>query len=290
MHRVTIISAVYPPEPVVSAQIARDLAGRLAQDGARVTVLCPLPSRPIGADYAEFRPTGAPRMDCENGVEVVRLPSFLSPQSKLLSRMRESLSFGKHVCRYLEQHLSDVDVVYANTWPLFSPALIARHCARRGIPLVLHITDVYPESLLAKLPLLAALCVKIPFPTVDGTFAVTALHQFHDYAHMRGGVMAVHRGSDAIHNLKQAGGPRSAVMISDTEYVLKGSIVSRWPCRGDRLRNLELKLRHESGWLKTALALRLIWRGLHAVGIAHVRQPTLSEVIHSYVRLQKRCR
>jgi glycosyltransferase involved in cell wall biosynthesis len=52
----------------------------------------------------------------------------------------------------LDKQARDVDVVYANTWPLFSQALIARHCARRGIPLVIHVKDIYPESLLGKVP------------------------------------------------------------------------------------------------------------------------------------------
>ena len=83
---------------------------------------------------------------------MVRLPSFASPQSHLFFRMRESWSFGRHACHYLEEHLQSVDVVYANTWPLLSQALLARYCARKRIPLVLHIQDVYPESLLGKLP------------------------------------------------------------------------------------------------------------------------------------------
>jgi glycosyltransferase involved in cell wall biosynthesis len=101
-------------------------------------------------EYADFSPSGALRVDCENGVEVVRLPSFRAPQSKFFTRMWESWSFGRQVCRYLEGEMDEVDVVYANTWPLFSQALIARHCARRGIPLVLHLQDIYPESLLGK--------------------------------------------------------------------------------------------------------------------------------------------
>jgi glycosyltransferase involved in cell wall biosynthesis len=67
--------------------------------------------------------------------------------------MRESWNFGRQVCRFLEKQDNDVEVVYANTWPLFSQALVARHCARHGIPLVLHIQDIYPESLLGKVPL-----------------------------------------------------------------------------------------------------------------------------------------
>ena len=147
-----IVNAVYPPEPVVSAQMGRDLADYLAHEGARVTVLCPYPSRPLGVEYPNFRKSSAARVEVVCGVKVVRLPSFTAPQSRLVARMRESWSFGWQVCRFLENQVGEVDVVYANTWPLVGQALIARHCARRGIPLVLHIKDIYPEALLGKLP------------------------------------------------------------------------------------------------------------------------------------------
>jgi len=150
MIHIAIVNAVYPPEPVVSAQMGRDLANYLVCEGARVTVLCPYPTRPLGVEYPKFQKSSTARVDVEDGVKVVRLPSYAAPQSSLAARMWESWSFGRHVCRFLEDQ--DVDVVYANTWPLFSQALIARHCARRGIPLVLHIKDIYPESLLGKIP------------------------------------------------------------------------------------------------------------------------------------------
>src|ERR1035441_8196964 len=84
MVHIAIISAVYPPEPVVSAQMGRDLAEHLANSGARVTVLCPYPSRPLGMEYPDFRPSSAARLDAENGVVVVRLPSFTAPHSRLV--------------------------------------------------------------------------------------------------------------------------------------------------------------------------------------------------------------
>jgi len=152
MISVAIVNAVYPPEPVVSAQMGRDLALELKNRGAEVTVLCPHPTRPMGAQYSRYKANGRAMIEREEGVEVVRLPSFTAPESRLVSRMWESFSFGRQVCRYLKQHLKNVDVVYANTWPVLSQALIARHCAWRGIPLVLHPKDVYPESLLGKLP------------------------------------------------------------------------------------------------------------------------------------------
>jgi len=150
--RILIVTAVFPPEPVVSAQIGRDLYDYLTGQGHQVTVLCPYPTRPYGAQYPKL--SAHEQYEDAAGVSsrVVRLESFTAPKSQLLPRMLESFSFGRQVCRWLRRNAGQVDVVYANTWPLFSQAMVARYCARRNIPLVLHIQDIYPESLLCKLP------------------------------------------------------------------------------------------------------------------------------------------
>ncbi len=162
-----VVNAVYPPEPVVSAQMGQDIALQLTQSGARVIVLCPYPTRPFGTRSAARMPVDVPRTVIEDGVEVVRLPSFTSPESRWLARMRESFSFGQHACGYIEQHRADVDVVYANTWPVLSQLLLARYCSKRGIPFVLHIQDLYPESLLVKLPGFVRRLVTAPLTAVD---------------------------------------------------------------------------------------------------------------------------
>lgn len=165
--KVTIIAAVYPPEPVVSAQNGRDLAQHLAGSGACVTVLCPSPSRPIGTDYSSLKADRVPRVSRADGVEVVRLPSFTAPQSRLLPRMRESWSFGRYVCRYLEALPSQPEVVYMNAWPFFSQVFLARYCRTRKISLVMQVMDVYPESLLEKFPRLLRWLFQWPLLTVD---------------------------------------------------------------------------------------------------------------------------
>lgn len=167
MPHVVIVNAVYPPEPVVSAQMGRDLAVYLAAKDTCVTVLCPFPSRPLGTNYAAFKLTGHPLVRSEEGVTVVRLPSFAEPRSRLLSRMLESWSFGCQVRFYLQRYLPNVDVIYANTWPLFSQVLLAWYCIQRNIPLVWHIQDLYPEALLVKLPRYVSKMIARPLIFLD---------------------------------------------------------------------------------------------------------------------------
>jgi glycosyltransferase involved in cell wall biosynthesis len=174
MTRVAIVNAVYPPEPVVSAHIGADLANYLAARGTGVTVLCPFPTRPYGARYPGFQPGSTPCVKDEGGVRLVRLPSFTAPESRLLPRMWESFSFGRHAARYVEQQLSEVDVIYVNSWPLLSQALVARVCERHRIPLVLHIQDIYPESLLNRLPAPIGRVAGLPLTALDRWIAARA--------------------------------------------------------------------------------------------------------------------
>ena len=85
MLHVAIVNAVYPPEPVVSAQMGRDLAVQLAKSGAQVTVLCPIPTRPMGTTYSDYMNNHCLRLERKDGVQVVRLPSFTASRNPGLS-------------------------------------------------------------------------------------------------------------------------------------------------------------------------------------------------------------
>jgi glycosyltransferase involved in cell wall biosynthesis len=150
---IVVISALFPPEPTVSARIALDLAQALRVGGYSCTVICPRPSRPLGADYFCFDGKDAHRISIEHGFQVVRLPSFAAPNSRLIGRFHESWSFGWEACRYLRDHdCEDADVLYVNVWPIFAQWLIGRYAVRRGVPFVMQIMDIYPESLTQRLP------------------------------------------------------------------------------------------------------------------------------------------
>jgi glycosyltransferase involved in cell wall biosynthesis len=174
---VVVVCAVYPPEPVVSAQMAQDLAVHLAEaHAARVTVLCPFPSRPIGVVHGGFEDRSTPLVAQEGPVTVVRLPSHSDARSRFVGRLRESFSFGWHVEKHLSASSSRPDVVYANTWPVASQALIARYCRRYRVPLVWHIKDLYPEAWLTRLPASLRSLFRLPLITLDQWLVRQAAH------------------------------------------------------------------------------------------------------------------
>lgn len=171
MQNIVIISAVYPPEPVVSARMSFDLANFLVNSGNQVTVICPQPSRPASANYSQYASSYFPMLIPESGVEVVRLPSYNSPKASLLPRLYESWSFGRHVCQYLAKSRLKPDMMYVNAWPLFAQAHIIRHAQKHDIPVTLQIMDIYPESLVKKMPALLRYFVYRPLLKLDSWIA-----------------------------------------------------------------------------------------------------------------------
>jgi colanic acid biosynthesis glycosyl transferase WcaI len=144
--RINIISSVFYPEPMVSARTSHDLACELALKGHIVLVVTSFPSRPAGKLYEGYRRRLRTRERAPGGYDILRLFSFFSGRSSLVSRFLENLSFGIATILAVAFH-EKPDVVYANTWPIFAQGSLALACKLRGIPLVLSIQDLYPESL-----------------------------------------------------------------------------------------------------------------------------------------------
>lgn len=141
---VLIVSAVFPPEPVVSANLSYDLANKVHQSGKTVIVISPRPSRPLNYAF--------PIVEASLPFDHIVLDSFVCPQSKLFGRFRESISFGKATYNYIQQHQNEISVIYANTWPLFAQFFLAKAAKRFTIPFFIHVQDIYPESYCHKIP------------------------------------------------------------------------------------------------------------------------------------------
>jgi glycosyltransferase involved in cell wall biosynthesis len=167
MAKILIISAVFPPEPVVSAQISYDLAENLCKHH-EVTVLCPKPTRPFGYSFKDER-------DIKFRYKVIRLSSFTCPESKIIGRIKESKSFGNHCADYISEHKNDIDIIYANAWPLFSQKTIVKTAKKYKIPCILHIQDIYPESYINKLKLGRSIIYKLLLP-IDKYVLANAAH------------------------------------------------------------------------------------------------------------------
>jgi glycosyltransferase involved in cell wall biosynthesis len=146
--KILIISAVFSPEPVVSAKLSEDLAIALSEKHS-VTVLAPKPTRPFGFEFKNESK--------KDSFILINLDSFTCPESNAIGRLRESYSFGIACKKYLEENHKKIDVIYMNSWPIFAQYFTAKTASKYNISLITHVQDVYPESLSNKIPFVGGL-------------------------------------------------------------------------------------------------------------------------------------
>jgi glycosyltransferase involved in cell wall biosynthesis len=146
--KIHIISAVFPPEPVVSAKLSFYIANSLSVTNS-VRVLSPKPSRPFGFQFSG--------QSLHFNFKHIQFDSYVCASSSIIGRFKESYSFGKHCYKYIADNHKKIDVIYANTWPLFGQFFVVKAAKKYNIPILIHVQDIYPESLTNKMPFLSPL-------------------------------------------------------------------------------------------------------------------------------------
>ena len=159
---ILIVTTVFPPEPVTSANMNYDLALRLSEQH-NVTIIHPEPSRPAGKKYTDEEKR------IEGNFSVVVVPSFTHPQSEMKGRMKESISFGRYCAKYIEKHKNEIDFIYNCSWQLFGYYIVAKACVKCKIPYMIPIQDIYPETLFTgkKLPSIVRLIASVFLKPID---------------------------------------------------------------------------------------------------------------------------
>lgn len=141
--RIGIISQWYPPEPGMF--IPASLAAELAARGHQVRVLTGFPNYPEGKVYPGYR-----QRWCEDsmagGVTVRRVPLYTSHDSSSVRRAANYLSFAATSSMAAARYLAQADALYIYHPPAtaFTAAALLR--LLRQIPALLHVQDVWPES------------------------------------------------------------------------------------------------------------------------------------------------
>jgi glycosyltransferase involved in cell wall biosynthesis len=167
---VLVVSAVFPPEPLVSARTSYQIAEALVEGKHSVRVLTSFPSRPAGKLYPGYKRHLFQRQRDAAGFETVRCFSIPSARSDMFSRFLENIAFG--LSGGLAALLSPrADVLYANTWPIAATALLFLVSKLRRIPMVISVQDVYPESLVAQRRIRSSALSARGMRWLDGTIA-----------------------------------------------------------------------------------------------------------------------
>jgi colanic acid biosynthesis glycosyl transferase WcaI len=141
--KIGIVTQWWPPEP--AAYIPHDLANELTARGHSVRVLTGFPNYPNGKIYPGYKQRWNERYQ-RDGVTVRRVPLYASHDASPARRAANYLSFSATSSVAALRYLADVDVIYTYLTP--APAAAAGTLLKtlRGIPSVIHVQDLWPES------------------------------------------------------------------------------------------------------------------------------------------------
>ena len=144
--RVIFVTITFDPEP--GALRGLPLAKWLAKRGYEVKVLTAYPQYPGGKLYPKYkmRPWMRETMD---GISVLRVPIYPSHDTNPIRRIWTYISFMLAASTIGATLIGDADIIYLYEPPPTNgvASLILKHL--RGAPIVHHIADMWPETVLS---------------------------------------------------------------------------------------------------------------------------------------------
>jgi colanic acid biosynthesis glycosyl transferase WcaI len=146
--RILYFSQYFPPEVGATQTRAYEMSRYLASQGHHVTVVTEVPNHPSGVIPQAYRGRLMERRR-EEGVDVLRLGVWASPEKTFKSRMRFYLSYMAMAGIAGSLVRGRYDVVYATSPPLFVGASGLLAATVRRIPFVFEVRDLWPESAVA---------------------------------------------------------------------------------------------------------------------------------------------
>jgi glycosyltransferase involved in cell wall biosynthesis len=145
MVHVLIITPYFPPEKAAPAVRLSETAKILVRRGYQVTVLTTVPNYPTGIVPPEYR-GHLIQQEMLEGVRVVRVWSYTSPNKGFLRRILAQLSFGCFAPLLGSKAIGRPNIIIVESPPLFD-AIAARMLAwYKRCPFIFLVSDLWPES------------------------------------------------------------------------------------------------------------------------------------------------
>ncbi|TFC94711.1 glycosyltransferase WbuB [Cryobacterium sinapicolor] len=139
--KIVIVTQYYKPE---HARIPVEIARSLAERGHEVRVVTGYPNYPEGRLYPEYRQR-LRHHEWDGAVRVRRVPIVVSHSQNALARFANYVSFAVSSLG-ASRFVADADVVYVYATQMTASLAPCLWRVTRGIPFVLHIQDLWPES------------------------------------------------------------------------------------------------------------------------------------------------
>lgn len=146
--RILYFTQYFPPEVGATQTRAFEMSRYLASRGHHVTVVTEVPNHPSGIIPPAYKGRLSERR-IEQGVDVLRLWVWTSPEKTFATRMRFYLSYMGMGALAGSLVRGRYDLVYATSPPLFVGAAGLAASFVRRVPFVFEVRDLWPESAVA---------------------------------------------------------------------------------------------------------------------------------------------
>lgn len=146
--RILYFTQYFPPEVGATQTRAYEMARYLAFCGHKVTVITEVPNHPSGIIPPRYRGKLSERR-LEDGIDVLRLWVWTSPEKTFASRMRFYLSYMGMSALAGTLIRGRYDLVYATSPPLFVGVGGLAAAMLRRLPFLFEVRDLWPESAVA---------------------------------------------------------------------------------------------------------------------------------------------
>jgi colanic acid biosynthesis glycosyl transferase WcaI len=141
---VLFLTHYYPPELGAAPARIEALAHGLAERGLAVSVHTGFPNYPSGAIEAPYRNRPL-RLERDGPLRVIRSAVYPAPNRGFVRRVANHLVFAAGAAATCPA-AGPVDVVVAETPPLFTAAAGVAYARLKGAVLALNVSDLWPES------------------------------------------------------------------------------------------------------------------------------------------------
>lgn len=142
-----LLSQWYDPEPGGGA-VPGVLANGLADRGHDIKVLTGFPNYPHGRIYPGYRQRWRHDERGRDRVAIRRTPLYPDHGANPLGRAANYLSFGASALARGLPYLADREAIWVFNSPAPVGAVARQLSRRRGVPFLLHVMDVWPDSVL----------------------------------------------------------------------------------------------------------------------------------------------
>ncbi|BFU42435.1 glycosyltransferase family 4 protein [Krasilnikovia sp. MM14-A1004] len=143
--RVTFVTQWFPPEP---GNVPIWIASALRRRGFALDVLTAVPNYPAGKTYPGYRTYRQVRESVDD-FDVNRVPVYPSHGSSAVGRIVNLCTYAISSAALGRAQLAAADVALVYSSPATAALAAMRAKKRRGTPYVIHVLDMWPDSIFA---------------------------------------------------------------------------------------------------------------------------------------------